>query len=204
MDWAAKGQIGELFDLQAEPFRGGLQEVAVARRALRVQLEILYAAVFQDNELDVLAADVDDDVRIVVKLERGFGVGDRFDQADIGFQNILENVFGVAGGCDAENFEFRALRLRPGREGSRTSRWCPESDCHSRVDRTCRGCCHPRRAERLWWKSSRRRCRRIRPRSGPFGSVAGMNFLRRYCSRKIASSSSLLTRPDPPDLAFSS
>ena len=41
----AEGQVGVLLHRHAEALRGGLQEVAVAGGALRVQLEILHAAV---------------------------------------------------------------------------------------------------------------------------------------------------------------
>ncbi len=103
--------IREFFHLHAEAFRGRLQEVAISRGALRVQLEIFHAAVFQNDELDVLAADIDDDVRIVVELERRFRVRDCFHQRDVGVQNILENVLRIPGGANAENLERGALAL---------------------------------------------------------------------------------------------
>ena len=84
-----EGEIGEFFHLHAEAFGGRLQEVSVARGALRVQLEIFHAAVFEDDELDVLPADVDDDVRILVKLQRRFGVRDGFDQRHVGIETSL-------------------------------------------------------------------------------------------------------------------
>ena len=111
MDCAPKSEVGKLLHLQPESFGGRLQEVAVARGALRVQLEILHAAVFEDDQLDVLAAHVHDHVRIVVELQRGFGVRDGFDQPDVGLQHILQNVLRVAGGRHAQHFELRALRL---------------------------------------------------------------------------------------------
>ena len=80
-----------------------MQEVAVAGGTLRVQLEVFYSAVFQDDELDVLTADVDDDVWVVVELQGRFRMRDSLNQRDIGVQNIFENVFRIAGRADTEN-----------------------------------------------------------------------------------------------------
>ncbi len=105
----AEGRIGILLHRHVEALRGGLQEVAVARRTLRVELEIFHAAVLQDDDLDVLAADVADDVHVVVEVQAGFGVGDGFDQRGIGADDVFQNVLGVAGGADAEDLERGAL-----------------------------------------------------------------------------------------------
>jgi len=78
-----KSEVRKILYLQPESLGGRLQKVPVARGALRVQLEILHAAVFQDDELDVLAAHVDNHVRVVVKLQGGLGVGDRFHKAHV-------------------------------------------------------------------------------------------------------------------------
>ncbi len=106
-----EGDIRKFFDLLAEAFRGRLQEVSVPRRALRIQLEILDPAVFQDDELDVLATDVDDDVRIVVELERRFGVRDGFHQRHVCVQHILEDVLRISGCSYPENLERGAFGL---------------------------------------------------------------------------------------------
>ena len=81
MDWAEKARSAKSINVQSKTLRSGLQEVAVARGTLRVELEVFYTAVLQDDELDVLAADIDDHVRVVVKFQRGFGVRHGFDQA---------------------------------------------------------------------------------------------------------------------------
>ena len=88
-----------------------MEEVSVPRGALGVELEVFYAAVVQDNDFDVLAADIDDHVRVFVKLERGFGVCHGFHQGDIGLQNIFQNVLGVASGRDTQHFELGMLRF---------------------------------------------------------------------------------------------
>ncbi len=58
--------VGELGDVVAEAGRRALQEVAVPRRALGVQLELLHPPLLHDDDLDVLPAHVHDDVRVRV------------------------------------------------------------------------------------------------------------------------------------------
>ena len=86
-----------------------MQEVAVARRALRVQLEILHAAVLQDDDLDVLPAHVADHVHVVVEMQAGFGVRHGFHQRRVRADHVLQNVLGVTGGAHAQNLQFGAL-----------------------------------------------------------------------------------------------
>ena len=88
-----------------------LQEISVACRALRVQLEVLHAALVQDDDLDVLPAHVDDDVRIFVELERRFRVRDRFDQRNICVENVFENVLRITGRRNAQHFKLGVLRF---------------------------------------------------------------------------------------------
>ena len=92
-----KSDIGVFLDFYAERLGGRLQEVSVARRTLRVQLKVLYAAVFEDDELDVLTADVDDAVRIVVKAHRRLRMRDGFHERHISVQRFLQNILRVAG-----------------------------------------------------------------------------------------------------------
>ena len=106
-----KRDVGILLDLVAQSFGRALQEVSIARRALRVELEVFDATVFQDDELDVLPAHVDDDVRILVELHRRLGVRHGLDQRYVGLEHIVQDVFGVTGGAHAENIEVRALGL---------------------------------------------------------------------------------------------
>src|SRR5262245_45506018 len=105
----AEGDIGVIFDLHPEAFGGGLQEVAVARRALSVQFEVLDLAVLQNDQLDVLPADVDDHVHFFIKLQRRFGVRDGFHQRDVCREHVFQNVFGVARSADAHHLERGAL-----------------------------------------------------------------------------------------------
>ena len=76
---------------------------------LRVQLEILHAPVVQDDDLDVLPANVNDDVRIFIELQRRLRVGHGFNQRHIRLENVFENVFRVAGRRNTQHFEFCVL-----------------------------------------------------------------------------------------------
>jgi hypothetical protein len=89
----------------AEAVGGALQEVAVAGRALGVELEVLHLAVLQDDDLDVLAADVAHHVDVVVEVQRALAVRDRLDDRRVGAEHVAEDVLGVAGGADAEDLE---------------------------------------------------------------------------------------------------
>src|SRR6185437_5812514 len=73
--FGAEGDVGKLLHLEAEAFAGALQEVAVAGGALGVELEILYAAILENDDLDVLAAYVADDIRVRIEMQRGLRVG---------------------------------------------------------------------------------------------------------------------------------
>ena len=100
-----------LLSAQPESFCSGLQKIAVAGGALRVQLEILHPAVVQDDDLDILSAHVDDDVRILIKLQRRLSVSHGLHERDIRVQLVLQNIFGVAGGGDSQDLEFGILRF---------------------------------------------------------------------------------------------
>ena len=84
-----EGEIGILRHVKAEALGGRLQEISIARRALRVQLEVLHAAVVQDDDLDVLPANVDDHVRIFVELQRRLGMSDGLNQCNVGVAKRL-------------------------------------------------------------------------------------------------------------------
>ncbi len=62
----------------AEAHRGGLQEVAVARGALGIKLEVFHAPVLQNDELDVLSAHVADNISMRIKVQRGLQYAPRF------------------------------------------------------------------------------------------------------------------------------
>ena len=106
-----ESHIRIVLDRDAKSFRRGLQEIAVAGGALCVELEVFDAAILEDDELDVLSADIDDDVRIITEAQRRLGVRHGFNQGDVGRQHALQNVLGVAGRAHAEDFQMRALRF---------------------------------------------------------------------------------------------
>ena len=85
-----------------------MQKIAVAGRALRVQLEIPHAPVAQQNQLDVLPADIDDHLRIGKIMQRRLRVRDGLHQRHVRAQHLAENVLGVAGRAHAENLQPRA------------------------------------------------------------------------------------------------
>ncbi len=105
----AEGDVRELLNLETKGLCRALQEVAVARRALRVELEVLDLPVLEDDELDVLPADVDDHVGLGVKVHARLRVRDRLDEGDVGVQHVFEDVFGIAGRADAEHVQLAAL-----------------------------------------------------------------------------------------------
>ena len=188
MDLRRESQIGILLDVQAETFRRGLQEVSIARRALRVQLEIFHAAVVQDDDLDVLPAHIDDDVRIFVKLQRRLGVRHGLHQRHVGMQNIFQNVFRIAGRGDAQHFQLGALRFHlPAQVLEHLNRVLNRIAVREliglaedvavfiqqhRLGRSRAAIDADKAADRL-----------------PFWNAAGVNFFRRYASLKTSSSS---------------
>ena len=94
---------------QAEPFGSGLQEIAIAGGALGIQFEILDASVLENDQLDVLPADIDDDMRIVVVLECRLRMRHGFHQCDVGFQDISQDVLGVTRRTDTKDVQAGAL-----------------------------------------------------------------------------------------------
>ena len=65
----------------------------------------------QNDDLNILPAHVDDDVRIFIELEGRLGVRHGLDQRDVGVQHVFQNVLGVAGGGYSQDLELGILRL---------------------------------------------------------------------------------------------
>ena len=78
---------------------------------MRVQLEVLHAPIVQDDELNILPANVYDHMRIFVELERGFGVRNGFNQRHVGLQHILQDVLRVPGRAHSQHFHSGILRF---------------------------------------------------------------------------------------------
>ncbi len=88
-----------------------MQEVAVARRALRVELEVLDAPVLQNDEFDILSTHVADDVRFRVEVKGRLRVRHRLDDSHIGAQHVTQNILGITGRAYAQQLERSALRF---------------------------------------------------------------------------------------------
>ncbi len=65
----------------------------------------------QDDDLDILPAHVDDAVRIFIKLQRRLGVSHGLYQRHIRVQHVFQNILGIAGGGDSQDFELGVLRF---------------------------------------------------------------------------------------------
>ena len=105
---SGKGSLGITLDGNAEALRGGLQKITIAGRTLRVKPEIADATLTQQNQLDVLAANIDHHMRIGHIAQGGFGVRHGFGQSHVGAEYLLQNVLGVAGGSHAKNLQAGA------------------------------------------------------------------------------------------------
>ena len=101
--------IGVVGDRHAELVGHRLQQHAVAGGALVREPEVADLAVRHEQNLDVLPADVADDVHVAEILHRRHHVRDRLDDVHVGAQRFLENIRGVAGGAEADHVERRAL-----------------------------------------------------------------------------------------------
>ena len=107
-----EGRVGVLGDREAELVGHRLQQHAVAGRALVGELEGLDVAVLHEQDLDVLAADVADDVDVAEIVHRAHHVGDRLDDVHVGACSaLLEHVRRVAGRAEADDLQRGALRL---------------------------------------------------------------------------------------------
>ncbi len=122
----AEGVVGVLRHWQAELVGHRLQQHAVAGAALVTELERLDVAVLHEEDLDVLAADVADDVDVAEEVRRAHHVRDRLDHVHVGVQALLEDVGRVAGRSEADDLELGALRSSPcpgARESSSLVSW---------------------------------------------------------------------------------
>ena len=106
-----ESDIGVLLHLVTERLGGTLQKVAVSGRALGVEFEVLDATVLQHDQLNVLAADIHDDVGILVELHGRFSVRHSFHQRDIGLEHVFQDVLGVSRRADTKHFQGCSLRL---------------------------------------------------------------------------------------------
>src|SRR5262249_29221787 len=108
---STESPFGVFFDRHAETFRGALQKIAISRGALGIQLKVLDLTILKDDQFDILAPDIADDISIFVEAQRRFSVGDGFYQRYIRTERIFENIFGITGSSNSQDFQSGA-RLR--------------------------------------------------------------------------------------------
>ena len=89
-------ELGKFVDLHAHRPGEGLDEGTAARGARLVEHDRVDRAVLDLETLDVLPADVDDEIGLRVEIQRGFEVRDRFDDAEIRPDRRLHHIFAVA------------------------------------------------------------------------------------------------------------
>ena len=134
--------VGELGDRDAERVGRRLQQHAVAGRAAVRQAEVGDVAVLHEQDLDVLPADVADDVDVAEEVHRAHHVRDGLDDVHVGAHALLEHVGRVAGRAEAHDLELGALSVDPRTRGAaRGAPSCPGSGCPSRAGTPCRGSC---------------------------------------------------------------
>ena len=63
----------------------------------------------QDDQLNILSSDINDDMGIVVELERRFRVSYGFHQRYVRFEHVFQDVFCISGSSHPENFHPRIL-----------------------------------------------------------------------------------------------
>ena len=90
-------QLAELLDGVTHRAGERLDERAAAGRARLVERNIVDALVADFEALDVLTANVDDEINIRAEMARRAEVRDRLDQTEIHAEGILDERFAVAG-----------------------------------------------------------------------------------------------------------
>ena len=102
--------IGVVANIDVELIGHRLQQHAVAGRALVREPEVLHFTVLKEQHLDVLTADVADDVDIgPAEVRRALHMGHGLDDVGIGAQRTVEHFRGIAGGAQTEYLEVTAL-----------------------------------------------------------------------------------------------
>ena len=79
-----------------------------ARARVR-EAEVGDVAVLHEQDLDVLPADVADDVDVAEEVHRAHHVRDGLDDVHVALHALLEHVGGVAGRAEAHDLELGAL-----------------------------------------------------------------------------------------------
>ena len=89
-------EAGKLVDLHAHRLCERLNERSAPRRARLVEHDGIDGAVLDLEALDVLPADVDDEIHVGIEIERGFEMRDRFHDAEIDLERRFEHILAVS------------------------------------------------------------------------------------------------------------
>ena len=92
-----QAELGELVDLHVHRLGEGLDEGAAAGRARLVEHDVVDGAVFDLEALDVLPADIDDEVDLWIEVQRRLEVCDRLQSSAACLDGRLDEVLAVAG-----------------------------------------------------------------------------------------------------------
>ncbi len=111
MDLAEKAMSANSSTFMPKPSAVDCRKYPLPAEHWVFSLKSFNPAVFKDDELNILAAHIDDDVRVVVELERRFGVRDCLDERDIRVQHVLEDVLRIAGRSYPQHLERSAFAL---------------------------------------------------------------------------------------------
>ena len=91
-----QAEFGKLVYFHAHRLGKSLDKGAAPRRARLVEHDVVDGAVFDFKALDVLPADVDDEIHFGVEMHGGFEVCHRLDDAEICLEGGLHHVLAVA------------------------------------------------------------------------------------------------------------
>ena len=98
VDWVLgkQAELAEFLNRVAHRAGKGLDERAAARRAGLIKRNVVDALVADLKALDVLSADVDDEINVRAEVTRRAEVRNRFDQTEIHTEGVLDERFAVA------------------------------------------------------------------------------------------------------------
>ena len=103
-----KSQLREFRNVIAQSHGEGLYEGSAARGAGLVEHDAVDAAVFDLEALDVLTADVDDEVNVGAEVSCGLEMGHCLNDTVVDGEAGLDQVLAVAGNCRAPDVHLGA------------------------------------------------------------------------------------------------
>jgi len=121
-----EGSLGIVLDGNAQPLGRGLKKVPVAGRALRVQFEVLDAPIAENDELDILAANVHDHMRVLEECMADSVWATVSTQSHVCLQHPLQDVLGITPSCRRRERSKSHPEIPPADGDWRRSQLCPE------------------------------------------------------------------------------